>query len=345
MSRFNCLLTLLTFLTGWFLPVKSEAQEVQPTAYEGIGITGDVADVTVPTESGIVLMGGSTDVDQAMQWMIDRAKGGDVVIIRASGSTGYNDYIYELGNVNSVETLLIDSREKALKESVGNRIREAEMLFIAGGDQWNYVRYWKDSEVSKAIKYLIEEKKIPIGGTSAGCAVLSGYIFDASHGSAYSKDVLKNPYDTTVSVSKSFIELPFLKNAITDQHYSQRERQGRHIVFMARVLKDFEPGEIITGIGVDEKTALCIDKDGNSYAYGTNMVYILISSPRKPEQYKSGKPLSIGTKGRGIFAFIYQASPTGNVAYTFKPNRYPLNYDELWTVKNGVLIREKRSEN
>src|SRR5688572_20937039 len=98
--------------------------QVQPTPYEGIGFTGDAADVTVPTELGIVLMGGSTDVDQALQWMIDRAKGGDVIIIRASGSTGYNDYIYELGKVNSVETLLIDSREKALKESVGKRIRE-----------------------------------------------------------------------------------------------------------------------------------------------------------------------------------------------------------------------------
>jgi cyanophycinase len=88
---------LLSFLC--FLSLLATGQDIQPTVYEGIGITGNVADVTVPSELGIVLMGGSTDVDQALEWMINRAKGGDVVIIRASGSTGYNDYIYEIGEV------------------------------------------------------------------------------------------------------------------------------------------------------------------------------------------------------------------------------------------------------
>jgi cyanophycinase len=315
------------------------AQELQPTAYEGIGITGDATDVTVPTELGIVLMGGSTDVDQALQWMINRAKGGDVVIIRASGSTGYNDYIYELGNVNSVETLLIDSREKALKESVGKRIREAEMLFIAGGDQWNYVKYWKDSEVSKAIQYLIDDKKVPIGGTSAGCAVLSGIIFDASHGSAYSKEVMANPYDTTVSISKSFITAPFLEKTISDQHYSRREREGRHVTFMARMIKDLgiEPAK---GIGVDEKTALCIDQDGNAVAYGTNSVYILISEPFKPEQCEPNKPLTFDRNGKAVRAYIYPASFTGAPVYNLKENP-PSQPNEFWSVKNGELKRIK----
>jgi cyanophycinase len=331
---------ILPLLISCFIVTVSPAQGVLPTAYEGIGITGDAVDVTVSTELGIVLMGGSTDVDQALQWMIDRAKGGDVVIIRASGSTGYNDYIYELGKVNSVETLLIDSRDKALKESVGKRIREAEMLFIAGGDQWNYVKYWKDSEVSKAIKYLIEEKKIPIGGTSAGCAVLTGYIFDASHGSAYSKDVLINPYDTTVSVSKSFIELPFLEYMISDQHYSQRERQGRHVTFMTRIIKDFGIDQP-KGIGVDEKTAFCIDKDGNAFAYGTNSVYVLISEPFVPEKCEANKPLTFDVSGKAIRAYIYKASPTGIFSFNLKENP-STKPNEYWSVKNGELKRITR---
>ena len=108
-----------------------------------IGISGDSSDVVTKAQFGVVLAGGSTDVDEAMKWMMDRTGGGDFLIIRASGSTGYNDYLKELGNVNSVETLLIDSREKAMSPLVGKRIREAEGLFIAGGDQWNYVRFWR----------------------------------------------------------------------------------------------------------------------------------------------------------------------------------------------------------
>ncbi|NBW37756.1 MAG: cyanophycinase, partial [Cytophagia bacterium] len=144
-----------------------------------LGLAGSPADVVTQSTSGIVLMGGSTDVEQALRWMITKSGGGDFVIIRASGSTGYNDYIYNMGGVNSVETFLLDSREKANDPAVGKRLREAEALFIAGGDQSNYVNYWTNSEVSAAIQYLVEEKKIPIGGTSAGCAVLSEYVFDA----------------------------------------------------------------------------------------------------------------------------------------------------------------------
>ena len=66
-------------------------------------------------------MGGSTDVDAAMRWMIDRTGGGDFVVVRASGSPAYNEYIYrELyaldpshPYIDSCETLIIDSFAKA----------------------------------------------------------------------------------------------------------------------------------------------------------------------------------------------------------------------------------------
>src|SRR5688572_15217090 len=302
-----------------FLFLQGKGQEVRTVSnseYESIGITGDSKDVTVPTEFGINLVGGSTDVDEALQWMISKAKGGDVVIIRASGSTGYNDYIFGLGTVNSVETLLINSREKAMKESVGKRIREAEMLFIAGGDQSNYVKFWKGTPVSEAIQYLISEKKVPIGGTSAGCAVLSDIIFDALHDTAISATVLQNPYDSTVSLSKSFMRTPFLENTIADQHYSQRERHGRHVTFLARMMKDFGVKKPL-GIGVDEKTAVCVDKDGNAKVFGTNKAYfITVSGP--PETCAINTPLTWDQKDGALNVYIFQASPTGTPAFNLK---------------------------
>ena len=38
-------------------------------------LTGDAADVTTTTQAGFVLMGGSTDVDAAFEWMIERSGG------------------------------------------------------------------------------------------------------------------------------------------------------------------------------------------------------------------------------------------------------------------------------
>lgn len=52
----------------------------QPTTCCGqagasIGLVGDPEDVTPPTAGGTVLMGGSTDVDEAIRWMLQRSGG------------------------------------------------------------------------------------------------------------------------------------------------------------------------------------------------------------------------------------------------------------------------------
>ncbi len=310
-----------------------------PDQYASIGLVGSKDDVTTQTMGGTVLMGGGTDVDNAIRWMIERSGGGDFVVIRATGSTGYNNYIMELGEVNSVETLLINSREKAERKAVGDRIREAEAVFIAGGDQWNYVSYWKDSEVSDALRYLIEEKKVPIGGTSAGCAILSELIFDAENGSVISEEALANPYRDLVSLSKSFISLPYLENTVADQHYSQRDRLGRHVAFMARLSIDFS----ITnpkGIGVDERTAVCIDDEGNATVFGGGHAYFLIGNGPAPEIIEAGSPLTWNANESAVRAYIFQGAVSGREVFNLEiwPTTSP---QEFWFVENGTFTRRQ----
>src|SRR5262249_31265354 len=82
-------------------------------------LTGNAADVVVPLFGPAHdFGGGGTDVDAALQWIIDQVRGCtgaacatkiDVVILRSSGSNGYNDYIYAMNGVDSVETLVITS--------------------------------------------------------------------------------------------------------------------------------------------------------------------------------------------------------------------------------------------
>jgi len=316
-----------------FMSTKTHSQDREIlNDYFGIGISGDSTDVSTPTQFGVVLMGGSTDVDEALQWMIKLSGGGDFIILRASGSTGYNDFIKELGNINSVETLLLDSREKAISKKVGNRIRQAEAVFIAGGDQWNYVNFWSDSEVSAALRYLIYEKKIPIGGTSAGCAVLSGICFDARNDTSLSKEVLLNPFHKSVSLNKSFIEIPILAKTIADQHYSQRERWGRHAVFMARMASS---SEYINGIGVDEKTAVCVDNAGNASVYGKGAAYFLV--PKSiPEQCIENKPLTWNNDAKAIAVYTFNGSPNGTGAFNL--NKWPTEQPhQYWSVEAGIL--------
>ncbi len=235
-------------------------------------IVGDTSDYeTADHLSGIVLAGGGGDNDDAMQWMLERAGGGDVVVIRASNSDGYNDYFYEdLGvSVHSVETIRFDDISASSDPYVLRRIGEAEVLFIAGGDQYDYYELWRNTAIEDTINYLINEKGITVGGTSAGMAILGKVYYTPPGGSLDTDEALVNPFhpDTELIGKDDFLNVPILENVITDTHYDQRDRAGRHMTFLARVLHDFGE-ERAFGIACNEYTVVAIDEEGIGAVFG-----------------------------------------------------------------------------
>lgn len=302
-----------------------------------LGIVGDSSDVKTATKSGTVIMGGSTDVDAAFKWMIERSGGGDVVIIRASGTNAYNEYVNRLGKVNSVETLKIDSRKLADDDRVANIIRNAEMLFIAGGDQADYVGYWKDSKVMRAINYLLNDKKVPVGGTSAGAAILGSYYFGAERGGIDSEEALANPYNSKIMIGRDdFLKSPYLSNVITDQHFAQRNREGRLAVFLARIQKDYN--KAAHAIAVDERTAVCIDDTGMAEVIGANKVFFVISDlTKQPEVIKQDFPLTWNHSGKALKVYSVSGSIANNKfdLKTFLPQNSVLYDLQWWSIDAG----------
>ncbi len=276
-----------------------------------IGIIGDPNDVATNTSGGTLLMGGSTDVDAAMLWMINKSGGGDIVVLRSTGTNAYNQYLFDLGTVNSVETLLIDSVEKANSITVENTIRNAEAVFIAGGDQYNYVKYWKDTKVENALNFLRNTKKVVIGGTSAGCAIQGGIYFDAMNGTIRSGDALRNPYHKNLTLQKhNFIDNPYLRDVITDTHYNDPDRRGRHVTFLARINKDW--GIRGKGIGVDEKTAVCIDENGKAQVFGEGYAFFLNQYFYGPERCVARRSLDWYRDRRAVEVYKISGNTSGS---------------------------------
>src|SRR3954454_23790399 len=104
-------------------------------------LTGDARDVSRVTRGGLQLEGGGTDIPEAFRWLIAHAGGGDMVVIRASGADGYNRFIMDLGPVDSVESIVFHRREASFDPDVIATLEHAEAVFLAGGDQANYVRF------------------------------------------------------------------------------------------------------------------------------------------------------------------------------------------------------------
>jgi len=228
-----------------------------PRAQYDYFLTGNGTDAAGDTQFGIGLMGGGTDVDALFTWMSDRAGGGDFVVIRASGADGYNQYVYDLGHFDSVETLVLKNRAASFDSFVLQTIRNAEALFIAGGDQSDYVNNWKGTPVEDAIHELVA-KGVPIGGTSAGTAILSEFIYAAQRQSVTSVQALANPFDQNITLDRDFLILPDLQGIITDQHLIERDRLGRTLTFMARIVADGWAAES-KAIAIDRETAVLVD--------------------------------------------------------------------------------------
>jgi cyanophycinase len=225
-------------------------------------LTGNGNDAAGATTFGLGLMGGGTDVDALFSWMSDRAGGGDFVVIRASGADGYNQYVFDLGNFDSVESLVLKNRAASSDPFVVQKINGAEALFIAGGDQSNYVDNWKDTPVEDAI-HALAARGVPIGGTSAGTAILSELVYAAQRQSATSTQALADPFNRNITLDRDFLRLPFMQGIITDQHLIERDRLGRTLTFMARIVFDGWAAQS-KAIAIDRETAVLVDEAGGA---------------------------------------------------------------------------------
>ena len=286
--------------------------------------TGEPTNVAVQPRPGFALMGGGTDIDEAFQFLCDRASGGDFLVLRATGDDAYNAYIRRLCHLNSVATLIIPSRDAAAEPFVADAIHHADAIFIAGGDQANYIRYWMNTPVQTAINEAIR-RGVPIGGTSAGLAVLGEYVYSAQADkpddpNLDSKTAMADPYGPRISLADHFLEIPILEGIITDTHFARRDRMGRLLVFLARLNEPEgkplpSPGLKIHGIGVDERAAVLVEPDGRAHVIGNGPAYfidadhgfgLLVDTEHEPGVMAAHKPLTFG-------AFeIQKVAPGGN---------------------------------
>ena len=283
-SRFCLYVTIL-----WLAATLANASSFQ---YFRVGNKTDIA--TMPS-AGTAMMGGGSDLDEAFRWLCRKGNGGDFLILRATGDDDYNPYVMKLCKLNSVATLILPDRQAAEDPEVAKIIREAEVVFIAGGDQANYVRGWKGTPVEDAINANVAAGK-PIGGTSAGLAVQGEFVYACLKDKPDDKDlastdVLPNPYAERVTLIRGFLKIPHLENLLTDSHFAKRDRMGRTLGFLARIMQDGwsqSPHEI----AIDEKSAVLVEPDGKGAVVGNGKGAYFLHPMQPPDVCKSGQPLT-----------------------------------------------------
>ncbi len=122
--------------------------------------------------------------------------------------------------------------------------------------------------------------------------------------------------------SAGFLSTPHLREVITDTHFAERDRQGRLVAFLARIYADY--GTAARAIACDERTAVCIDPDGQATVYAGpgapngHAYFVQINTTLSvpgPERCTSGRPLVWNRGGRALRVYRLHGAEKGGGSF------------------------------
>ena len=160
-------------------------------------------------------------------------------------------------NVKNIKILEIGERMHAFDEKNINLINEASLIFFTGGDQLRITSLIGGTPIYDALKKSVESGTF-IVGTSAGASVMSDTMIVQGEDD-------DSPRKCTLKMAPG---LGFIKDVIVDQHFAQRGRIGR---LLAGIAQNPE----VLGIGIDENTAITVNKEGIIEVIGESAVYFI----------------------------------------------------------------------
>jgi cyanophycinase len=159
------------------------------------------------------------------------------------------------------------TRAQADHDSIIARIDSATAIWFGGGDQARLMRVLRGTRAEQAIRRR-HAAGAAVGGTSAGAAVMSEIMITGDEQSTPARADTTEQWSTIARRSvKTEDGLGLLTSAIIDQHFVRRKRQNR---LLSLVLEHPQ----LFGVGIDEGTALIVERDGQWRVAGASVVVI-----------------------------------------------------------------------
>lgn len=296
---------LLIIILSWVLSAPAlQAEEVDPK-----------------TRGGLVIAGGALRAETGDVWrafLAERDGDGPILIIPSAsgapvqsgnatreiliryGADPETVVIAPLAITDDESTPDIDEsawRNNAHSEDLAASFATASAIWFTGGDQSRTTELLldtdgKDTSVLAAIRSA-NQRGAPIGGTSAGAAIMSSsMILQGDSMAALTGAASLEPLELGAG-------LGFFEAGLVDQHFGERARLGR----LAAALGKLPSATPKKGFGVDENTAMIVYADGTAKVLGTGSVTLLNGQTARFEETDSGgfaaKGLVVGLASSG----------------------------------------------
>jgi cyanophycinase len=226
------------------------------------------AEQVAKSHGHLVIIGGGEDKqhDMAILKRFVELSGGPsakiVVITAASAVTDHMWDTYErafadLGVTRHLH-LHLACRQDANDEARIRDVRDADGIFMTGGDQKRLLALIGGTKLDAEMHTALKLRGACIGGTSAGASAMSGHMLAQGRAELH-------PEKGSVSLGAG---LGFLHKVVIDQHFSERQR-------LSRLLSVVAQNPYLQGIGIDEDTALVVERGVGIEVLGEGAVTIV----------------------------------------------------------------------
>jgi len=216
----------------------------------------------------LIIIGGhenKTDDRQILETVANQVTGGPLVVVTVATESPqamadeYLKVFHEL-RVKNVEILDIRTREDAKNQTNVNICAKASVLFFTGGDQLRITSQVGDSPLYQCMmdNYY---KGVTIVGTSAGAAAMPETM------------LISGPSDESNRISALNMApgLALIQGVVIDSHFAERGRMGRLLGAVAQNPRNL-------GIGIDEDTAIIVERAEEFTVIGSGAVYVVDGS-------------------------------------------------------------------
>jgi cyanophycinase len=228
----------------------------------------DRADRADRRHGHLVIIGGGEDKQHDMAILtrfVELCGGPGAKIVVITAASAVTDHMWEtydrafadLGVTRHLH-LHLQSRRDANDETLIRDVLDADGIFMTGGDQKRLLAIIGGTALDAEMHAALKLRGACIGGTSAGASAMSGHMLAQGRAELH-------PEKGSVSLGAG---LGFLHKVVIDQHFSERQR-------LSRLLSVVAQNPYLQGIGIDEDTALVVERGAGIEVLGEGAVTIV----------------------------------------------------------------------
>ena len=215
----------------------------------------------------LIIIGGREDRsnDKIILGEVARRVGSGKLVVTTVAMANGTEQLFEqyerafrsLG-VKHLYNLEINERQEATMPGKVKILDDAAGVFFTGGDQIKITSQIGDTPIFERIREIYDDGGV-IAGTSAGAAVMSETML------VQGGDENSHVIGGSVRMAPG---LGLIDGVVIDQHFMERGRFGRLVGAVAQNPKNL-------GVGIDEQTAIVVERGNGFYVLGSGGVYVI----------------------------------------------------------------------